>query len=475
MGRTLKPRLQPHERPTKEVTIESVDLEAQGICRQDDGKVMFVRGAITGELVRAAVVRSKPTFEVAETVEILKSASIRVSPRCKHFGICGGCSMQHVEATAQLAIKQRALEDCLFHIAKLKAEQVLPPIAGPTWGYRYRARLSVRNVVKKGGVLVGFHERASSYIADMRECHILPSAVAKLLLALRELVGALSVRDQLPQIELAVGNKNSEEGFIPSLKTEQLHEEIILVLRILQPLTEQDHVLLDAFEAQHHVNFWLQPKGPDTAAPRKTSKPGDLHYTLPQFNIKMPFRPTDFTQVNPHINRALVGHAISLLEVQAKERILDLFCGLGNFTLPLATLAAQVQGIEGSQSLVSRALENARLNKLEDKTAFLESNLFEVDSEQMKTWGQFDRWLIDPPREGALAVVKALGVIDEIRFKPKRIVYVSCNPSTLARDAAILVYQAGYILSKAGIINMFPHTSHIESVAVFDLPDSVKK
>ena len=189
----------------------------------------------------------------------------------------------------------------------------------------------------------------------------------------------------------------------------------------------------------------------------------------------MPFRPTDFTQVNPHINRVLVGHAIGLLGVQPKDQILDLFCGLGNFTLPLATLAAHVQGIEGSQSLVSRALENARLNKLEDKTAFLESNLFEVDCEKIKSWGSFDRWLIDPPREGALAVVKALGVIDELRFKPKRIVYVSCNPSTLARDAAILVYQAGYFLSKAGIVNMFPHTSHIESVAVFDLPDPVKK
>lgn len=467
MGRKLKPRIQLHERPTKDVQIESIDLEAQGISRQD-GKVTFVRGAITGETVRIAVVRSKPTFEVAETIAVLRSSSVRVTPRCKHFGVCGGCSMQHVDAGAQLAIKQRALEDCLLHLGKLKADQILPPIAGPTWGYRYRARLSVRHVIKKGGVLVGFHERGSSYVADMTECPILPPHVAKLLIPLRQLVGALSIRDHLPQIELAVGSKD-----LPALplSKESSVGDTILVLRILQAPTVQDHALLAAFEAEHDINFWLQTKGPDTAVPRKASNPGDLHYTLPQFNIKMPFHPTDFTQVNHHINRALVGYAIGLLEVQATDRVLDLFCGLGNFTLPLATRAAQVHGIEGSKTLVARALENAHSNNLASKTTFADCNLFEVDSEQIKTWGKFDRWLIDPPREGALAVVKALAALKEPEFKPHRIVYVSCNPATLARDASLLVHEGGYALSKAGIVNMFPHTSHVESIAVLDLCD----
>jgi 23S rRNA (uracil1939-C5)-methyltransferase len=451
MGRKVKPRIQLHERPTQEYVIESIDLDAQGIARQD-GKVTFVRGALTGETVRAAVVRSKPSFDVAETVAVLKPSPSRVTPRCKHFGVCGGCSMQHVDATAQLAIKQRALEDCLQHLARLRPEQILPPLAGPDWGYRYRARLSVRLVMKKGGVLVGFHERASSYVADMSECHILPPHVARLLVPLRILIANLSVVDRLPQIELAVG-----EG------------DTVMVLRILDSLTAADHALLSAFEAEHGVNFWLQSKGPDTVVPHDPQRPGDLHYTLPEFGVRMPFKATDFTQVNHHINRALVGRAVRLLNVQPGDRVLDLFCGLGNFTLPLATKATQVHGIEGSKALVARALDNARYNQLENKVSFADRNLFEVTGDELQSWGAFDRWLVDPPREGALAIVKAL-VAAGASVRPKRIVYVSCNPATLARDAGVLVHEGGWRLSKAGIVNMFPHTSHVESIAVFDSP-----
>jgi 23S rRNA (uracil1939-C5)-methyltransferase len=437
------------DRPVRTLTIDSIDLDAQGVARHE-GKVVFVRGALSGETVRAAVVRAKNNYEVAETLEVLQQSASRVTPRCPHFGVCGGCSMQHVDFETQLAIKQRALEDCLWHVGKLRAEQVLPPIAGPAWGYRYRARLSVRNVAKKGGVLVGFHERASSYVADMRECHILPPQISALLLPLRELIAGLSIRDRMPQIELALGDGDT-----------------ILVLRILEPLTPADHGLLAAFERAHQVCFWLQVKAPEDIVPRDPTTPGDLHYLLPEFGIKMPFLATDFTQVNHRINRILVSRAIGLLEVAPTDRVLDLFCGLGNFTLPLATRAAQVHGIEGSKTLVQRAAQNATVNGLKAKTSFGVCNLFEVGTTELNDWGQFDRWLIDPPREGALAVVKGL---IHLPVKPKRIVYVSCSPATLARDAGILVHEVGYQLRKAGIVNMFPHTSHVESIAVFDLP-----
>ncbi len=459
MRRNRNPNLQPR---FDELTIESIDLEAQGVAHRApephpdsgelpaQGKVVFVRGALPGERVRAEVVREKPSFAVAELTEVLHESPLRVTPRCKHFGTCGGCSMQHVEPMAQVAIKQRALEDCLWHVGKLKPAQVLPPIAGPAWGYRYRARLSVRHVEKKGGVLVGFHERASSYVADMTECHILPPHVAKLLVPLRELIAGLSIRDRMPQIELAVGQRDT-----------------IMVLRVLEPPTAADHALLAAFEDAHGVLFWLQPKGPDSIHPRDPARAGDLHYLLPEFGIRMPFKATDFTQVNHQINRVLVDRAIRLLDVQRTDRVLDLFCGLGNFTLPLATLAAQVHGIEGSQTLVDRALVNARFNGVADRTSFAARNLFEVTTDEVRSWGRFDRWLIDPPREGALAVARAAAALAPAE-RPARVVYVSCNPATLARDAAVLVHEGGWLLKSAGVINMFPHTSHVESMAVFE-------
>ena len=435
---------------TLRLEIDSLDLEANGVARID-GKVVFVRGALAGETVTARVVRRKPSYEVAEVETIERASAQRVLPRCPNFGVCGGCSMQHVEPRAQVSIKQRVLEDTLWHIGKVRSETMLAPIVGPAYGYRYRARLSVRHVPKKGGVLVGFHERGSSYVADMRECHVLPPAVSALLVPLRELVGGLSLRDRLPQIEVAHGEAHIE-----------------LVLRVLQPPTDADLTQLRECSAHHGVALWLQSSGPDLieylcgpAGSRST-----LHYALPEFGVVMPFRPTDFTQVNHAINATLVGRALRLLDAQANERVADLFCGLGNFTLPLATMAAEVVGIEGSKALVERARANALVNGLQLKASFHAANLFELTSQAWQSLGAFDRLLIDPPREGAHALVQALIAPGSIR--PRRIVYVSCNPATLARDAAILIHEGGLVLRTAGVINMFPHTSHVESIAVFE-------
>ena len=438
---------------TLRLEIDSLDLDANGVARHD-GKVVFVRGALTGETVTARVVRRKPSYEVAEVETIERASAQRVQPRCPNFGVCGGCSMQHVEPRAQVSIKQRVLEDTLWHIGKVRSETMLAPIVGPAYGYRYRARLSVRHVLKKGGVLVGFHERGSSYVADMRECHVLPTAVSALLVPLRELVASLSLRDRLPQIEVAHGETHIE-----------------LVLRVLQPPTDADLALLREFSAQHSVALWLQSSGPDSieylCGPAGSHS--TLHYALPEFGVVMPFRPTDFTQVNHAINATLVGRALRLLDAQANERVADLFCGLGNFTLPLATMAAEVIGIEGSKALVDRARDNAVANGLHLKASFRAANLFELTAQAWQSLGPFNRLLIDPPREGAHALVQALIAPGSIR--PRRIVYVSCNPATLARDAAILIHEGGLVLRTAGVINMFPHTSHVESIAVFEQSD----
>jgi 23S rRNA (uracil1939-C5)-methyltransferase len=437
------------------IDIESLDMEGRGVghLQNEDGtpgKVIFVEGALPGERVSYQSFRKKPKWEAATITELHRESALRVSPKCEYFGICGGCAMQHLEPSAQVAMKQRVLEDNLWHIGKVRAEMMMRPIFGPTWGYRYRARLSVRNVQKKGGVLVGFHERKSSYIADMKTCEILPPYVSAMLVPLRKLVESLSIFDQMPQIELAVGE-----------------DVTALVLRIMAPLTADDEDKLKVFADVHRVQWWLQPKGPDTIYP---FYPTDvqLHYALPEFGVKMPFKPTDFTQVNHHINRVLVMRALRLLEAQPDERVADLFCGLGNFTLPIATQAREVVGIEGSTTLTDRAQDNARANGLGEKTTFYCRNLFEATTEDFIALGKFDRMLIDPPREGAIAVCQAIAGLDAA-LRPKRIVYVSCNPSTLARDAGYLVHQGGYALKQGGVVNMFPHTAHVESMAVFDL------
>jgi 23S rRNA (uracil1939-C5)-methyltransferase len=437
--------------------IKSLDMDARGVghLHNEDGsqgKVVFVEGALPGEKVSFYTFKKKKNWEMARMTALHRESPMRVTPKCKHFDYCGGCSMQHLEPTAQVAIKQRVLEDNLRHIGKVKPLTVMRPMYGPTWGYRYRARLSVRHVVKKGTVLVGFHEKKSVFVADIDSCEILPRHVSDLLLPLRALIGSLSLYDQVPQIEVAIG-----EGVTA------------LVLRIMAPLTADDETKLKAFADLHTIQFWLQTKGPETAAPFYPLD-DDLHYLLPEFGIKMPFKPVDFTQVNHYINRVLVGKALRLLEVQPEDRVADLFCGLGNFTLPLATQAREVVGIEGSTTLSERALDNAKANGLSDKTTFYTRNLFEVTADDLIALGKFDRMLIDPPRDGAMELSLALGELRKTNpeLLPKRIVYVSCSPSTLARDAGILV-NAGYVLDKAGVVNMFPHTSHVESMAVFNL------
>lgn len=357
--------------------------------------------------------------------------------------------MQHMDASAQVAVKQRILEDSLWHIGKVKAQTILPPIYGQAWGYRERARISVRHVIKKNKTLVGFHERRSSYVADMQSCEILPPKISRLLPLLAELVGGLTIRDRLPQIELAVG--------------EWVH---VLVLRVMDPPSASDEAALRAFADQHAIQFWLQSKGPETAVPFHPLNAPQLSYSLPEFGITMPYSPLEFTQVNSALNRVMVSRALRLLAPQPGERIVDFFCGLGNFTLPIARSGAHVLGIEGSAALVERAKQNAASNALTDNTAFSAMNLFEVNEEILGRLGSFDKWLIDPPRDGAAELVKSIVP----NMAPRRIVYVSCNPATLARDAQVLVHSHGYLLKAAGVMNMFPHTSHVESIALFEQP-----
>jgi 23S rRNA (uracil1939-C5)-methyltransferase len=433
-----------------ELFIESLDHEGKGIGRRD-GKTIFVDGALPGEVVVASSYRKKPDFEQAQATQILKASPFRVSPKCTWFGVCGGCTHQHLDEAAQVAVKQRVLEDCFKHIGKVTPETMLSPIHGPTWGYRTRARLSVRNVAKKGGVLVGFHERRSSYVADMTSCEVLLPHISALLPKLRALVASLSIRDRLPQIELAAGEAIE-----------------VLVLRIMDPLTGDDETKLRDFADLHGIQFWLQPKGPDTAYPFHPLDAPELAYSLPEFDLVMPFRPTEFTQVNHGINRMLIRRAMGLLEVQAGERIADFFCGLGNFSLPIARRGAHVVGIEGSAGLVARAVENAARNGLSGHSEFRVANLFEMTPESYVELGGFDKLLIDPPRDGAIELVKSLPDAGAPGVLPARIVYVSCSPATLARDAAVLVHQKGYRLKTAGVANMFPHTAHVESIALFE-------
>ena len=468
--------------PPDLLTVESLDIEAQGIAHRADGKVVFIEGALPYEVVTANVYRKKASFEKAMAMQIHRESSQRVTPGCPHFGMhtgaCGGCKMQHLHIGAQVAVKQRVLEDNLQHIGKLKADHLMRPIEGPAWGYRYRARLSVRFVRKKGEVLVGFHERKSSFVTDMQSCPVLPPHVSRMLLPLRALIASLDAKETVPQIELACGDSITA-----------------LVLRHMELLSESDKTRLRAFAAVHPgLQWWLQPGGLESVALLDEGVP-QLSYALPEFGVVMPFKPTDFTQVNPHINQVLVSRALRLLDVQAHERVIDWFCGLGNFTLPLATRAREVLGVEGSEVLVARARENYESNKalvqqIHGKSAiiFIARNLFDMTPAMLVKDGLADKWLVDPPREGAFELFKALVALhqqivtgvpcdDGIHQQslvlgnwalPKRIVYVSCNPATLARDAGVLVQSGAYRCASAGVVNMFPHTAHVESIAVFD-------
>jgi 23S rRNA (uracil1939-C5)-methyltransferase len=448
-----KARQNPADNPILQATIESLDQEGRGVAHVD-GKTIFIDGALPNEKVTYQAIRIKPSYEVANVVEVLKQSNQRVTPKCPHFGLCGGCKLQHLDANAQVAAKQRLLENDLKHIGKVKAENILPPLYGPTWGYRHKARLSVKYVEKKQRVLVGFNEKATRYVADMNSCEVLVPRVSALIAPLQEMIIQLSIRDKLPQIELAVGED--------PINTRESAGVIVLILRIMDAMNANDETLLKNFADAHSVQIWTQTKGPDTIKPYWPEAAPALAYSLPEFNLNYPFKPNEFTQVNPQINQVMIRRAMQLLAPQKGENIADFFCGIGNFTLPIARSGAQVLGLEGLANLVDRANESATLNKISN-VKFGVADLFKMTEASLVELGLFDKWLVDPPRDGAFELVNAITP----KTAPKVIVYVSCNPATLARDAGVLVNEKGYSLSAAGVINMFPHTAHIESIALF--------
>ncbi|WP_414040143.1 23S rRNA (uracil(1939)-C(5))-methyltransferase RlmD [Acidithiobacillus sp. M4-SHS-6] len=425
------------------VHIESLDGEGRGIARVD-GKVFFVDGALPGEEVLARRTEKHKTFERGETVALLKSASLRVTPSCPHFGLCGGCSLQHLELTAQVAIKQRQLEDNLWRIGKVRPQRILPPIFGPSLGYRSKARLSVRTP-KTRGALVGFRERGSNHVVDMQQCLVLDPRVGQRIPELRSLISQMQSPQDFPQIEVAC-----------------TPDAVALVFRHMRPLADSDLQHLRQFGQDHDLQIWLQPRGPDTLHPLIPEQPPSLYYDLPDYQLRMRFDPLVFTQVNQPVNQVMVRRAMALLRPQAGDHILDLFCGLGNFTLPMARLGAAVLGIEGDTRLVALATENAAANGLSVLARYQVADLTQVQVSDFQMTDKIDKMLMDPPRSGAMEVLQSLTP------SVARLVYVSCNPATLARDAEYLVHQRGYTLRAAGVVNMFPHTAHVESIALFE-------
>jgi 23S rRNA (uracil1939-C5)-methyltransferase len=424
--------------------VSALALDGRGVARAD-GKVVFVEGALPGEVVEFEPWRRKRTFDLANLTRVLRESSARVTPRCRHYERCGGCSLQHLEPRAQVAVKQRVLEDNLARIGKVEPDTLLSPIHGPYWGYRQRARLSVRHVPTKGGALVGFRERRGHLVVDMDSCEVLPERISALIDPLRALISGLALCNRTPQIEVAAG----EEGEV-------------LVLRVLDEPSDTDMARMRVWSARHGIDLYLQPAGPDSMHPLDPLTARPLLYRLPEFDLTLRFGPSDFTQINFAVNRVLVRRAVALLEPGKGMRVADLFCGMGNFSLAIARRGAEVVGVDGSGELLARAEENAGSNGLTDRTQFVLANLFERPAALLAELGRFDHMLIDPPRDGAYTLVRALDTQG-----PRRIVYVSCNPATLARDAGVLVHDKGYRLSAAGVVNMFPHTSHVESIALF--------
>lgn len=425
------------------MTIDGVSHDGRGVAHTG-GKVVFVDGALPGERITALRTRRRRGHDEARTLAVLEPSAGRVEPQCAHFGVCGGCVMQHATPELQREIKQQVLADNLARIGRIAPANWLPPVAGPIWRYRRRARLSCRFVEKKGRLLVGFRERGRPYVADLRSCEVLAEPVGAMLGALAALVGGLERAREIVQIELAVADNVT-----------------ILVVRHLAPLPEGDLAQLRAFGAGHGVEFHLQPAGYDSIVP--LDPPGSVPlYRLPEFAVEFEFGPADFLQVNAAVNEAMVSRAVELLAPAAGEAVLDLFCGLGNFTLPLARRAAQVTGVEGDAALVARASANAARNGITN-AIFLSADLFAPLPEGGWASARYDKVLLDPPRAGAREVLEYIP-----RWNPERVVYVSCHPGTLARDAGELVTRHGYTLAAAGIIDMFPHTAHVESIAVFE-------
>lgn len=426
-----------------EVEIESLSHEGRGLAHVD-GKVVFVHGALPGERVRFRYSKIRKSHDEGTAVEVLEASPLRAEPRCRHAPICGGCSLQHMDPTAQIRMKQETLHDVLERIGNVRPERWLEPLAAGRWGYRRKARLGVRFVAKKGRTLVGFRERGTSYIAELSRCEILHPTVGEKLEAIGALLDGLSIRDRVPQIEMAMGDG-----------------PCVLVFRVLDPPCDTDLARLAAFGETEGLFIYLQEGGAETVRPL----PGhavDLYYSLPGENVRVYFQPTDFTQVNLDLNRAMVGRALELLDPGPDERVLDLFCGLGNFTLPIARRALEAVGVEGDRGLVARARINAERNGLENARFHVADLYGETD---LTPWRRerFHKALLDPPRSGALQVLDLLPAMGV-----DRILYVSCYPSTLARDADRLVNGLGYRLLAAGAMDMFPHTAHVESMALFE-------
>lgn len=435
------------QREPEEAGIVGITHDGRGIA-DVPGKKVFVDGALAGERVRFLRVRRRKNLDEARLEAVLEPSPDRVEPRCAVYGVCGGCSLQHLAAERQIEAKQQVLLDNLERIGGVVPERVLEPLRGPSWHYRRRARLGVRYVAGKGRVLVGFRERFKPYVTDTSRCEVLAEPVGSLLGRLAELIAGLTIREQIPQIEVSVADNLTA-----------------LVLRVLEAPSAEDEARLQAFAREHGLWFFLQTGGADTVRPLPAadgSLPETLSYALPEFDVTIRFRPLDFIQVNGELNRALVARAVDLLAPEADERVLDLFCGIGNFTLPLARRAGEVLGIEGSEDLVRRAEENAAANGL-DNVRFLHRDLAEPDSSESWLRADWDRVLLDPARPGADALARHYAA-----RPPRRLVYVSCHPGTLARDAGTLTSGGRLRLSAAGVLDMFPHTSHMESIAVFD-------
>ena len=428
-------------------TITGLSHEGRGIC-QIEGKTTFVQGALPGETVSFKYTRKSRQVDEGLCVEVEESPHPdRVTPECQFYEMCGGCSLQHLSMPAQIQLKQDTLIEQLKHFGNISAEEILPPLAANEWGYRTKARLGVRHIDKKEKTLVGFRERNGRYIANMDQCEVLHPKVGRKIEALSQLISQLSCFRELPQIEVAITD-----------------DACALIFRHLADLTEQDEALLCEFGREHDFHIYSQPNKPHPIAllfPEKNAEHKLLSYHLPHHDIEIQFHPTDFTQINIELNQQMVDQAVDLLALEKSDSVLDLFCGIGNFTLPLARSAKQVTGVEGAAVAIERAKQNAKLNSIRN-VDFYEANLFEDFSSKPWVKQTYDKILLDPPRSGAEKIIEAMP-----KLKPKRLVYVSCNPATLARDAGVLVKTHGYTLKKAGVMNMFPHTSHVESIALF--------
>ena len=431
------------ETPVK-VTIESLAHDGRGVTHVD-GKVVFIDEALPGEELEFIYTDSRRDYAEGRVENLHTKAEERVEPECPHFGSCGGCSFQHVKDEAQIVFKQNLLKEQFSRIGKVEIPQIWEPLTGPHWGYRRKARMGVKYVAKKGRVLVGFRERRNPFLAEIESCKVMHPSVGEKLMDLSEMIGGLTVKDKIPQIEVAIGD-----------------HDCVLAFRVLEPPTAEDKERMRAFGQQHNMSICLQSKGPDTIVPIEGGPEIVPTYALPEQNIEFKFRPAMFTQVNYEINKKMVSRVIEALDLNENDNVLDLFCGLGNFTLPMATKAGHVVGVEGDQPLVNHAIENARLNGLEN-VEFYVADLSKDLSDQVWAKQKFNKVMLDPSRAGASEVLHNLK-----HWNPDLIMYVSCNPSTLARDAGILVNELGYRIVKAGVMDMFPQTGHVESIALFE-------